>query len=72
MFKSVQLIYWPRSQVCIGCEHGRLLYDDDNPSAYICLKNKAPDEMGNCENRKGGDGDDDADKRNQKENSEAV
>lgn len=54
---SVQLIYWPQSQVCGECKHGRLVYDDENPCTYICLKNKTSNERGKCKSKEGGDQD---------------
>ncbi len=38
-------IYWPDSQGCIGCKHGKFLVNEPESSVYACSKGKsAPEE----------------------------
>jgi len=43
----VRLSFWPYSETCIDCKHGRLVHMEE-PATYVCLKSYGPDENGNC------------------------
>ena len=42
---------WPRSQACIGCQHGELALDVDESSAYYCELGIRPNRDGECDKR---------------------
>ena len=46
--RNCKIIYWPLSQICITCQHGRLV-DTKEPATYLCLTGQKPNNStGEC------------------------
>jgi hypothetical protein len=42
---SIQVIFWPQSQICLACENGDYLGEDN---CAVCMINIHPDSDGKC------------------------